>query len=325
MHTSAMMSNSGRKINYAVRPAKNVERKMMRDLFIRLRSFGRLEDYRYVGFGSKYFSDFILFHKILNISEMISIESDVNNRARYEFNKPYSGISMEWGRSTDVLPKLVAKQGKSIYWMDYDGSFEQYMLEDVAIISEKIESGGVLALSFNCQPLKIDEKNGENDLHEQLIKMVGKEYVANNTDTRGWKSSKKLAIFLKNCVTDKISLVLKRRNYSLSEKDKLEAMQKLFFTYADGAPMATIAYVFSSKVDREHADSCRFSDLYFVREADEPFDINTPNFTIKEIRHLMELRPYAAKVDDKIFASKDVEALWENYRYFPGFSEIESF
>ncbi|TRW99041.1 O-methyltransferase [Candidatus Methylobacter oryzae] len=319
------MSNSGRKINYAVRPAKNVERKMMRDLFIRLRSFARLEDYRYVGFGSKYFSDFILFHKILNISEMISIEADVNNRARYEFNKPYAGITMEWGKSTEVLPKLVAKEGKSIFWMDYDGLFEKYMLEDVAIISEKIESGSVLALSFNCESLKIDKTDRENDLREQLIKMVGKEYVVNNLDTRGWKSSKKLAIFLKNCIADKIKLVLKSRNYGLSENDRLEAKQKLFFMYADGATMATIAYVFSSKIDQNHAEACRFSDLYFVREDDEPFDISTPNLTIKEVRHLMEIRPCVEKINTKIFAQKDVDALWENYRYFPGFSEIESF
>lgn len=319
------MSNSGRKINYAVRPAKNVERKMMRDLFIRLRSFARLEDYRYVGFGSKYFSDFILFHKILNISEMISIEADVNNRARYEFNKPYSGITMEWGKSTEVLPKLVEKKGKSIFWMDYDGLFEKYMLEDVAIISEKIESGGVLALSFNCEPLKIDDTDRENDLREQLIKMVGKEYVANNLDTRGWKSSKKQAIFLKNCIADKIKLVLKSRNYGLPEDDRLDVKQQLFFMYADGATMATIAYVFSSKIDRVHAEACRFSDLYFVREGDEPFDITTPNLTIKEVRHLMEIRPCVEKINNKIFAQKDVDALWENYRYFPGFSEVESF
>jgi len=322
---SAAMSNSGRKINYAVRPAKNVERKMMRDLFIRLRSFGRLEDYRYIGFGSKYFADFILFHKILNISEMISIESDIHNRARYEFNKPYASIKMEWGKSTEVLPKLVTKHGKSIYWMDYDGTFEKYMLEDVAIISETIESGGVLALSFNCEKLKIDEVNGANNLHEQLVKMVGKEYVANNIDTRGWASSKKTAVFLKNCVADKIEHILKSRNYSLLEDEKLEATQKLFFTYADGAPMVTLAYVFSAKIDRNRVESCHFSDLYFVREGDEPFDISTPNLTIKEIRHLMEIRPCAEEVNTQIFAQKDVDALWENYRYFPGFSEIESF
>jgi hypothetical protein len=145
-----------------------------------------------------------------------SIECDIHNQARYEFNKPFSSIKMEWGKSTEILPKLVPKHGKSIYWLDYDGSFQPYILEDVAIISEAIESGGVLALSFNCEPLKADILAGEHQIREQLIKMVSKEFVANNLDTRGWKSSKKLAIFLKHCIYDKIGLVLKSRNYSLS-------------------------------------------------------------------------------------------------------------
>lgn len=322
---SAAMSNSGRKINYAVRPAKNVERKMMRDLFIRLRSFSRLEDYRYIGFGSKYFADFILFHKILNITEMISIESDINNKDRYEFNKPYSAIKMEWGKSTDALRKLVKQDEKSIYWMDYDGAFERYMLEDVAIISQTIGSGGVLALSFNCDKLKIDGENLENSLHDQLVKMVGKEYVPNKIDTRGWTSSTRIAIFLKNCIFDKIENILKKRNYSLPEGDHILASQKLFFTYADGAPMATLAYVFSSKIDQNCIEACHFSDLYFVREGDDPFNISTPNLTIKEIRHLMEIKPSIEEVNDKIFAENDVKALWDNYRYFPSFSEIESY
>ena len=298
---------------------------MMRDLFLRLRSFERLENYRYVGFGSKYFSDFILFHKILNITEMTSIECDFHNKARYEFNKPFSNMKMEWGKSTEVLPKLVARPGKSIYWLDYDGSFEPYILEDVAIISETIESGGVLALSFNCEPLKVEMPTDENQLREQLIKMVGKAFVANYLDTRGWTSSKKLAVFLKRCISDKIELILKNRNYSLAEDEKLEANQKLFFSYADGATMATIAYVFSSKKDKTCEEACHFSDLYFIREGDDPFDISTPNLTIKEIRHLMEIRPCEENVNTEIFTQKDVKALWENYRYFPGFSEVESF
>lgn len=141
------MSNSGRKINYSVRPAKNVERKMMRDFFLRLSHFGRIEDYRYIGFGSKYFSDFIIFHRHLNISEMISIEADTNNRARYEFNKPYSNIRMEWGHSSEVLPKLAQSAKKTIYWLDYDGAFEPFMLQDAAIVAEGISSGVIPPIS----------------------------------------------------------------------------------------------------------------------------------------------------------------------------------
>ena len=319
------MSNSGRKINYSVRPAKNVERKMMRDFLIRLSHLGRIEDYRYIGFGSKYFSDFIIFHRHLNISEMASIEADTTNRERYEFNKPYSNITMKWGHSSAVLPELADSPKKTIYWLDYDGVFEGFMLEDSAIIAEGACSGSVLAISFNCQPPEFSDGD-INSLKDALMKQVSKKHIPANLDPRGWRSPRKMATFLKNCVKNEISSVINNRNLSAaSDNLKLNFEQSLFFTYADGAPMATVAFLFFNKEEEQAVNNCRLDDLYFTRKNDEPFDISTPNLTIKEIRHLMEIRPDQSRINTKIFTPKDVQALWDNYRYFPGFSEIEAF
>lgn len=319
------MSNSGRKINYSVRPAKNVERKMMRDFFIRLSHLDRIEDYRYVGFGSKYFSDFIIFHRHLNISEMVSIESDTRNKERYEFNKPYSNITMKWGRSTIVLPEIASSPKRTIYWLDYDGLFEGYMLEDSAIIAENINSGSVVAISFNCQSPEFSDGD-ITSLKDALIKQVNKKHIPGNLDPRGWRSSRTMATFLKNCVKEEISSVLNKRNLSAKSDDqKIYFEQKLFFTYADGAPMTTVAFLFFNKEEEQAVNNCRLDDLYFTRKSDDPFDITMPNLTIKEIRHLMEIRPDQSKINTKIFTPKDAQALWDNYRYFPGFSEIEAF
>ncbi|UDM16066.1 O-methyltransferase [Vogesella sp. XCS3] len=318
------MSNSGRKINYSIRPAKNIERKMMRDMFLRLREFNRLEDYSYVGFGSKYFTDFIVFHKILNISKMISIESDVNNRKRYEFNKPYSCITMQWGKSTEVIPKIISENKKSIYWLDYDDVFQSYMLSDAAILSEQLESGSFFCASFNCEPF-VPQDASEDEIRNKLVDMVGKDYVGSSIETRGWQKSTRIAVFLKNCLKQKIEHVLKNRNLSLGDNEKLQISQELFFIYADGANMATVGFFFYTKEDENKYQNCGFSDFYFNKNGDEPFLIKTPNFTIKEIRHLMEKRPDLSGINYQVFTQKDVEELWENYRYFPGFSEVESF
>jgi hypothetical protein len=45
--------------------------------------------------GSPYFVDFILFHKYLNINDLVSIEREVSKKERFEFNIPYSGIKNE--------------------------------------------------------------------------------------------------------------------------------------------------------------------------------------------------------------------------------------
>lgn len=77
------MSGSFRRIDYSLRPAKHAERRMMCDVFRRLRPFGRVEDYMYVGFGSVWFSDFSLFHRALGIRDMLSIEKERSAEQRF--------------------------------------------------------------------------------------------------------------------------------------------------------------------------------------------------------------------------------------------------
>ncbi|MGH1450180.1 MAG: O-methyltransferase [Pseudomonadaceae bacterium] len=317
------MSNSGRKINYAVRPAKSIERKMMRDIFNCLCHHAPIRSYKYIGFGSKYFVDFSLFHRHLGVSRMISIEADTTNTERYEFNKPYSAIEIYYGKSTDILPELTTIPGRSIYWLDYDGIFSSYMLRDAAIVSKTIESGSIYCASFNCSPL-IRPGDDESSIEDRLIDLVGKDYVKPGIDTRGWKQSKKLAIFLKDCINKEIQKILKVRNLGQAESEHIHAEQVIFFKYADGCEMATVGFVFYKSSDEEKHKLCQFSENYFYSGNDTPFEIKTPNLTIKEIRHIMETMPEKDKLSNKIFTEGDINSLWENYRYYPNFTEIET-
>ena len=63
------MVDSFRRIDYSLRPAKHAERRMLCDVFRRLTHFQPVETYCYVGFGSVWFSDFVLFHRALGVSE----------------------------------------------------------------------------------------------------------------------------------------------------------------------------------------------------------------------------------------------------------------
>ena len=84
--------NSSRKINYSTRVAKNIERKMIRDLLTRYSSSFPMDEYTYIGFGAKYFTDFLMVHKYLHIDKLISIEGDVGNKLKYDFNKPLNSF-----------------------------------------------------------------------------------------------------------------------------------------------------------------------------------------------------------------------------------------
>ena len=59
------MTASYRLIDYSLRPAKFAERRMLSEMFSRLKVFGSLESYRYIGFGSIWFTDCVLFHRAL--------------------------------------------------------------------------------------------------------------------------------------------------------------------------------------------------------------------------------------------------------------------
>lgn len=70
------MSKTGDKIDYSCRLQKNIERKIFCDVVRTLNYFGTVEDYRYIGFGSFYYKDFLMFYEDFNIRNGISIEID---------------------------------------------------------------------------------------------------------------------------------------------------------------------------------------------------------------------------------------------------------
>jgi hypothetical protein len=75
-------------INYDLRPAKSIERKMMAEALQALTLFAPMKEYSYRGFGSPYFTDFSLVHRVLGIRNMESIEKDEYNKGRFVFNRP---------------------------------------------------------------------------------------------------------------------------------------------------------------------------------------------------------------------------------------------
>ena len=134
------------RINYSLRPAKTIERKMIVEACSRLRSFYSLQGYRYVGFGSPYFQDFSLLHRSLGITDMVCIEQETDDAPRFEFNRPFSCISLKFGISTDVLPELDWKDRPTILWLDYDGTLDEDVLSDIALVATNLASRSFLVV-----------------------------------------------------------------------------------------------------------------------------------------------------------------------------------
>lgn len=326
------MANSGRKIDYRLRPAKNIERKMIRDVLLRLSSFGIFSEYQYVGFGSKYFVDFVLMHKYLGIDEMISIEADSTNRNRYKFNKPYECIDVRFGHSGEVLPTLRLTK-KSIYWMDYDSPFNKSMLSDLSTIVEVCPSGTVVFLSYNSEPYKLGDLKSEfNDIDEGFYRrkfenVFGHEFIPIGFDERGYSNKVNYSKFIRGCLHAQLDSTLSKRNVSLSDEKRITYKQVSYFDYSDGTNMSTLGFIIVDNNDLHLIDRCRVGDLYFYSESDICYEIKAPNLTSKETRFLMEKMPSKGNIeyDSRIFTEKDVNEFKANYKYYPSFMEIDFF
>lgn len=209
------MTASYERINYALRPAKNIERKMIADALRRLRGFAPLKTYRYIGLGSTYFSDFTLFHKALDIQQMTSIEEDEQNSERFEFNVPFGCVEMAFGHSTDVLPTL-SWDAETIVWLDYDDPLDGGMLADIRFVTAEAKPGSVLIVTANAHPVPL---SAGIDRVEKLRDNVGPENVPaevqSATDLGGWK----LASVYRKIVDNTIAATLRDRNAGIAEGD----------------------------------------------------------------------------------------------------------
>jgi uncharacterized membrane protein len=321
------MAGSYSKINYRLRPAKAVERKIICDSLRCLHPFGELKTYRYIGFGSTYFSDFILFHKFLHLEDMVSIEKDEHAKERFEYNKPFGCINIKYGDSCEILPAL-AWDKKSIVWLDYDDPLEIKVLNDIDLLISKLVSGSILIVTVSAEPERPSEeglsreeinKHRVSKLHERLPP----EKIPINLQPSDL-TGKKLSDLYKRILDNQLEQSIINVNSARSAKEKLCYKQVFNFRYADGCRMLTVGWLIFEQHFSEIADQCKFDNNFHVEKSNEAYEIKVPNLTIKEIQHLDGQMP-ASNCDDLnriCIPLKDVKSYAELYKYFPSFVEM---
>lgn len=139
------------RIDYSIRTNKSIERKLVFDKLGELAKVLSLQDYRYLGFGSMWFVDFLMAHRRLGITKMISIEH-LESADRAEFNKPYGCVQIERGSSGQVLANLSHEIWATpmVVWLDYDGPFDQDVRGDCEKVLRGAAAGTVLVVTVNA-------------------------------------------------------------------------------------------------------------------------------------------------------------------------------
>ena len=311
------VSPSFQRINYALRPAKNVERKMLADAFHHLARFQPVKDYRYIGLGSVYFSDFVLFHRVLGITDMLCIERETGSADRVEFNRPFGCVKIEMSTTAGVLPTLPWDK-RSIVWLDYDSVLTASALSDVDTVVSRAPSGSVLAVTLNVHPKLLGDSLDEmrEDLGEEILPQR-----ITPKDFEGWKG----AAYYWRVLSETVRTSLERRNDGHTDSSPMRFDQLFNFRYQDSSKMLTLGGLICSEAEVPIRDACGLDRLDFYRPGPEPFVIDVPKLTFREIRYLDRRLPSGHPNDGDLHGipSEDLDRYSKLYRFFPGFVEAE--
>lgn len=153
--------STARFISYDLRPAKQSERRILLDLLKIAGDSGLpITEYRYVGMGANRFYDFLLIHKYLGITNMVSLEHDPVMYKRAVFNCPYNFIDVQEKKAADFIAADTFSV-PSILWLDYDGGINPCLIHDIASLSTKLKAGDFCFVTVYGGPPRALEK--END------------------------------------------------------------------------------------------------------------------------------------------------------------------
>ena len=321
------MTASYRKVDYSLRPAKFSERKMLCEVFSRLRPFSPLQRYLYVGFGSIWFADYTLFHRSLGIREMISMERVSAHKTRFIFNRPFGNVDIRVGAASQHLPTLDWGR-RIILWLDYDDPLSPSILDDLHTVATRAESGMALAISVQAEQMHSGlSDDDETSLPIRTVGEFSKEFgnrrtpqSISPTDLMGWG----IAATTRKLLCEELHEALVTRNLPLPDEGKLAFRQVAAFEYADDAKMTTIVGIFVNPTEHETFLACGFRELHYFTDGPEALRIKVPKLTPREMRHLDSLLPTlpTRRQLDPIPPS-EAENYARLYRYLPNFAAFE--
>jgi hypothetical protein len=324
---------SYKKVNYLLRLKKQIERKIIIEVFQKLNRHPDIpiNEYCYFGLGSVYFADFILIHKYLNIENMISIEINKEDKKRFLFNKPYKFIKFETMASTELLEKdkfdkLKWKWNNNLLiWLDYDtklsvDSCGGIMIPDFTIIGKKAKNYDIFITTIECWEGAKETKDAIK--HEQIKKylLLPEDFVSNSDNLKSENSPRILNKFIRGCI---------REGFKNYKRHEIDFIQIFHFAYKDTALMYTFGCIFtpSNKVN-EFKKFCRENKIEYYEENDEPEKIDCPIITPKEkyfIDSCVKINKNCITCDERAIQTglkrKEIDKYINYYKHYPQFFE----
>lgn len=317
-------ARSYERVPYPIRPSKQVERKLFVEVLQRLADYGiSVRDAIYVGLGSVFYVDFLLFHKYLYIDHMVCSENSGDDD-RMKFNLPYKFIDLRLSDISTLIPDI--EEGRHyIIWLDFDQPLDRPMLDTIGGFVRRLSSGSIFIVTVDAQH-RVDEevmlergytlRAYEDYVCREMNRELGR-YIGRRV-ARSDLSQNELPRVLVRAIEGKIQEVFSRRT-------AMEFLRIFNFKYADGAQMFTYGGIVCnlslknglSQVDWTHWDG--------VEIGREPRNITVPPLTHKEKQWLdAHMRKKDRKVSRQMpFELKDSarDAYLRYYRHYPTYAD----
>src|SRR5579871_821640 len=317
-------ADSFKQFDYSLRPSKQVERKMMIEILLKLSQAGyRINEYRYVGFGSVYYVDFVMFHKYLFIEDMTCIEwSQIPKRMK--FNKPFKFIDLKLQPLALYIPAMNVNR-KYLAWFDYDRALDPDMLQDIDGGLVRMAPGSVFIVTVDARPklpkdlfpnLDIDamtaleRENFTIDAYKDWFQAY-RDVEISGADISG-----------PHAVPLFYQIVRARIDETLASRG-LMFLQLFNYIYRDGAPMLTVGGMLGTKDDQIRLRDAGILNLRFVRRQPKSLRISVPPLTIREKYWLdSRLDPNLAVAHLAFELERDLLKNYKNfYREYPTYIE----
>lgn len=329
------MSKSAVTINYEIRPCKFVERRMLLASLSRiLGAIRKDQEYQYIGFGGCSFTDFKLFHRELQINQMISIENGSYSEYKLELNKPFQCIKILRGESNTVLPTIDLSL-PSLIWLDYDGVLQKYMFEDLETIFHTIPAGSIFILSCNRELKKgnyielegriTNKEEGKEPMSPEEIKEVFGDLVPFDIEPDACTPEKSFCT-IKRMLDKKIRSTIYDRNLSKDENTDFHLLYNIIYQEKRGAKMFTYGGVVCN--ENVNVDSISLDNFDFIaqKDSDVVYKIDVPILTHRETLALNQILFDTDKekkfIEAKIITEKELTEYKKIYKYCPSFHDV---
>lgn len=280
--------SSSYRVQYDMRPAKQVERRMIIDALQRLGAAGfPVADYQYTGFGAIYFVDFILLHKLLGLSKLLSLEQEESLTSRMKFNRPFSCIEIKMVPASSEIPNL-SRDIHHIVWLDYDGVLQRDFLSDIQSAITVLPAGSILLVTVDVEPPE-DHDYTIVDTHFDSSKEV--------LGPKHWKryfeyhASSYLKLGLSEADFGKSELILRSTEIlkaaftkSIVARPELQFLPMFNFAYRDSHSMLTMGGMIAGRAEKRQLRASNIGEtVYYRGDFDSlPFEIKVPRLTRKE-------------------------------------------